>query len=82
MKINRKIYKYNSINRGMKERGIKVPTLVKWAGGKKQLLKQFESLFPKQIKRYFEPFVGGGGCCFLFIKNSSRNKKDLPFRYQ
>lgn len=46
----------------------KVPTFVKWAGGKKQLLEQFNSLFPENIERYFEPFVGGGAVAFHIIK--------------
>ena len=46
-----------------------VPTFVKWAGGKKQLLKQFKPYFPKQINRYFEAFVGGGAIAFYIIKN-------------
>jgi len=42
---------------------------LKWAGGKSQLLSQFEALYPidlKQgnIKRYIEPFVGGGAVFF------------------
>jgi DNA adenine methylase len=37
---------------------------IKWAGGKKQLLSQLEAYFPKKIKRYFEPFVGGGAVFF------------------
>ncbi len=46
-----------------------VPTVVKWAGGKKQLLEQFKPLFPKKIKRYYEPFIGGGAVAFYIIKN-------------
>ena len=45
------------------------PTLVKWAGGKKQLLEQFKPLFPKKIERYFEVFVGGGAVLFYIIKH-------------
>jgi len=37
---------------------------VKWAGGKSQLLEQFEPLFPVQFNRYVEPFVGGGAVFF------------------
>jgi DNA adenine methylase len=38
---------------------------LKWVGGKQQLLTQFEPLFPpKQFRRYFEPFVGGGAVFF------------------
>ena len=46
-----------------------VPTLVKWAGGKKQLIKQFKSYLPKKISRYLEPFVGGGAVAFYVTKN-------------
>lgn len=49
--------------------GNEVPSYVKWVGGKKQLLEQFKSLFPKEIKRYFEPFVGGGAVAFYILKN-------------
>ena len=38
---------------------------MKWAGGKSQLLCQFQKYYPKElkvgkIKKYFEPFIGGG----------------------
>ncbi|MEM0143568.1 MAG: DNA adenine methylase [Candidatus Parvarchaeum sp.] len=46
----------------------RVPTLVKWAGGKKQLLTQFDKFFPNKIERYIEPFVGGGAVAFHIIK--------------
>jgi len=52
-----------------------VPSLIKWAGGKKQLLEQFEPFFPKQIERYFEPFVGGGTVAFFLLKNHLEIKK-------
>ena len=37
---------------------------VKWAGGKGQLLSQFEPYFPPSFGRYVEPFVGGGAVFF------------------
>lgn len=46
-----------------------VPTFVKWAGGKKQLLKQFEPFIPKKFNRFIDPFVGGGAFTFFIIKN-------------
>lgn len=52
-----------------------VPSLVKWAGGKKQLLVQFEKFFPNKIERYFEPFVGGGTVAFFLLKNYPEIKK-------
>jgi DNA adenine methylase len=37
---------------------------LKWAGGKGQLLKQFDRFFPKSVDRYVEPFLGGGAVFF------------------
>lgn len=41
---------------------------VKWVGGKRQLLKQFQNFYPKDFNpitnTYFEPFVGGGAVFF------------------
>jgi len=45
-----------------------VPTFVKWAGGKTQLLQQYSHLFPKEINRYFEPMVGSGAVFFYIMK--------------
>jgi DNA adenine methylase len=52
-----------------------VPSLIKWAGGKKQLLEQFKKFFPKQIKRYFEPFVGGGTIAIYLLKTHPEIEK-------
>ncbi|HUY01384.1 MAG TPA: DNA adenine methylase [Candidatus Deferrimicrobium sp.] len=40
---------------------------LKWAGGKRQLLKQFDSHFPDNYKNYIEPFVGGGTVFFYLL---------------
>ena len=37
---------------------------VKWAGGKRKLVKKFVHLIPKKFNRYFEPFIGGGALYF------------------
>ena len=37
---------------------------VKWAGGKGQLLSQYESHLPDTFGRYVEPFAGGGAVFF------------------
>lgn len=38
---------------------------LKWAGGKGQLLAQYEPFFPREpARRYFEPFVGSGAVFF------------------
>ena len=52
-----------------------IPTFVKWAGGKKQLLEQFKPFFPEKIERYFEAFVGGGAVAFYLLKTHPEIKK-------
>lgn len=38
--------------------------LLKWAGGKRQLLSEILQHLPRSIDTYFEPFVGGGAVFF------------------
>ena len=38
--------------------------IVKWAGGKRRLLSQYEAHFPVEYNNYFEPFVGGAAVFF------------------
>jgi DNA adenine methylase len=52
-----------------------VPSLIKWAGGKKQLLEQFKKFFPETIRYYFEPFMGGGTVAFFLLKTHPEIKK-------
>ncbi|NHI93447.1 MAG: DNA adenine methylase [Candidatus Lokiarchaeota archaeon] len=40
---------------------------LKWAGGKRQLIKQFDDFFPNKFNRYIEPFVGGGAILFYLL---------------
>ena len=40
---------------------------VKWAGGKRQLLKQLEPYLPASITSYVEPFVGGGAMFYYLL---------------
>lgn len=44
--------------------GTEAQPFLKWAGGKAQLLEQFEPFFPQTIDSYCEPFVGGGAVFF------------------
>ncbi len=52
----------------------KIPKFIKWAGGKEQLLKQYDILFPKKFNGYYEPFVGGGAV-FFYIKQKFNPKR-------
>ena len=38
--------------------------LLKWAGGKRQLLPALRSFYPEHFRRYFEPFLGSGAVFF------------------
>lgn len=42
----------------------RIKPLVKWAGGKTQLLDELLPLIPKNINTYYEPFIGGGALYF------------------
>ncbi len=53
---------------------VEIPTIVKWAGGKKQLLKQFQKFFPRKIENYYEPFVGGGAVLFYILQTYNPKK--------
>lgn len=46
-----------------------VAPVLKWVGGKRQLLETFEPLLPSKITTYYEPFVGGGALLFHLQPN-------------
>lgn len=43
---------------------IQAKPILKWAGGKTQLLKELTERVPEAYGRYIEPFVGGGALFF------------------
>ncbi|KIM06791.1 MAG: hypothetical protein KU38_11875 [Sulfurovum sp. FS08-3] len=54
--------------------------IVKWAGGKRGLLKQILPLLPQAFNNYFEPFVGGGALFFeLFNQGRLKGKEVYLF---
>jgi DNA adenine methylase len=46
-----------------------VRPILKWAGGKRQLLPELRPFYPRRFKGYFEPFLGSGAV-FLDLYNS------------
>ena len=52
--------------------------VVKWAGGKRQLLNSIHDLMPKHYNNYYEPFFGGGAVYFsLQCHNSIINDANI-----
>ena len=55
-----------------------VRPLLKWAGGKRQLLPQLRRFYPAEFGRYVEPFVGSGAVFFdLYNAGRLRGKDAL-----
>jgi DNA adenine methylase len=64
----------------MREKNIQARPFLKWAGGKGQLLEQFQFRFPTElngkgiIRRYYEPFLGSGAVFFWVMQNCKIEK--------
>ncbi len=50
---------------------------MKWAGGKSQLLAQYDRWFPRRYGAYFEPFVGGAAVFFHLLPDPARHRVRL-----
>ena len=50
---------------------VKVVPLLKWAGGKRQLLPQMREFFPQRFTTYVDPFIGGGAVLFDIDPNNA-----------
>jgi DNA adenine methylase len=44
---------------------------LKWAGGKHQLIPQYQPHFPTKYQTYYEPFLGGGAVFFYLLPQQS-----------
>lgn len=72
------------MDKNYKVEPINAKPFIKWAGGKTQLLNELEKRLPpeiigsKKIKRYIEPFVGGGAL-FFHLKRKYNIKESYLF---
>jgi DNA adenine methylase len=48
--------------------------LLKWVGGKTQILSDVFDKFPKEFKNYYEPFIGGGSVLIELLQKIERNE--------
>ena len=48
-----------------------VAPVVKWVGGKRQLLPEIKKYIPKKFTTYYEPFMGGGAVLFELQPNKA-----------
>src|SRR5437870_4105815 len=51
--------------------------LLKWAGGKRQLLPKIRPFYPKDFDRYIEPFVGSGAVFFDLHESGHLRDRDV-----
>ena len=68
--------KHNTYNRS-RVNGSMAKPILKWAGGKQQLLDEIRSFIPESFDQYHEPFFGGGAVFFdLEPENGTINDRN------
>jgi DNA adenine methylase len=70
-------YVQNSDVGGISESPIRrTKPFLKWPGGKRWLVQRYASLFPEELERYVEPFLGGGAV-FLHLQPTTALLSDI-----
>ena len=54
-----------------KEKQIQAKPIMKWAGGKTQMLGDIMPKIPQKYGKYIEPFIGGGALFFALSPDKS-----------
>ena len=54
-----------------------VRPILKWAGGKRQLLPELRPFYPRRFNRYVEPFLGSGAV-FLDLSQQRASSTAVP----
>ena len=50
---------------------------LKWAGGKRQMIEQYQPYIPEEFTNYHEPFLGGGGMFFHLLASGALKDKGV-----
>ncbi len=62
-----RIMKGNKVSNNLFDIRVEIRPVVKWAGGKRQIIDELLKRVPRGYNRYFEPFVGGGALLFKLL---------------
>jgi DNA adenine methylase len=62
--LNNSTQSFTSRETGKNEKSKKLNPILKWVGGKRQMLKDIGRKLPETYGRYYEPFLGGGALFF------------------
>jgi len=54
-----------------------VKPVIKWVGGKTQIIDKVLSKFPKKIQNYYEPFLGGGSVLLAVLSSCKKGSIEI-----